>query len=258
MIFTLVGAIVIGVSLGLLGSGGSILTVPLLTYIVERPPKVAIAESLVIVGGIALVGVWRQQQAGQVAWSKVVSFGVPSMVGTYAGALLSQYLSGLFQLVLFAVIMLLASRFMLKPMQVNESHDVMLTRLIPAAIAVGAIAGLVGVGGGFLIVPALLALGGVSMREAVGTSLAIIVMQSVVGFGKYVWLFSQMGPLPFDYTLIGLMIAVGAAGSVLGAKVGGRLPQQQLKRGFGAMLIVMGSFIFISSLYAMFGTEVSA
>ena len=256
MIFTFIGAIVIGVSLGLLGSGGSILTVPLLTYIVERPPKVAIAESLLIVGGIALVGVWRQQQAGQVAWQKVASFGLPSMVGTYFGALFSQYLSGLAQLVLFAVIMQLASRFMLKPISVKASDGVSLAKLIPAALVVGVIAGLVGVGGGFLIVPALLALGGVSMREAVGTSLAIIVLQSVVGFGKYFYLFSQQGALPFDFQLIVLMVGIGAAGSLLGAKLGGRLPQQQLKKGFGVMLIVMGSFIFLSSLYAMHFVEV--
>lgn len=255
MLLTIAGAIIIGLSLGLLGSGGSILTVPLLTYIVERPPKIAIAESLLIVGGIALVGVWRQQKAGQVAWQKVLSFGLPSMLGTYVGAMLSQYLSGLFQLVLFAVIMLLASRFMLKPVGLSESNEVAFSRLIPAALTVGIIAGLVGVGGGFLIVPALLAVGGVTMRQAVGTSLAIIVMQSVVGFGKYYWLFHQQGEIPFDYQLIGLMVGVGATGSILGARVGGRLPQQQLKRGFGAMLIVMGSFIFVSSLYAMFYAE---
>ena len=257
MLLTLIGAIVIGVSLGLLGSGGSILTVPLLTYVVERPPKVAIAESLLIVGGIALAGVWRQQRAGLVAWQKVVSFGLPSMVGTYLGAQLSQYFSGLAKLVLFAVIMLLASRFMLKPVNVAASNEVSLAKLIPAAVVVGVIAGLVGVGGGFLIVPALLALGGVSMRQAVGTSLAIIVMQSIVGFGKYVYLFSQLGELPFDFQLIALMIIIGAAGSLLGARLGGRLPQQQLKKGFGVMLIVMGSFIFLSSLYTLYFVEVS-
>lgn len=257
MLLTLIGAIVIGVSLGLLGSGGSILTVPLLTYVVERPPKVAIAESLLIVGGIALAGVWRQQRAGLVAWKKVVSFGLPSMVGTYLGAQLSQYFSGLAQLVLFAIIMLLASRFMLKPVNIAASNDVSLAKLVPAAVVVGVIAGLVGVGGGFLIVPALLALGGVSMRQAVGTSLAIIVMQSVVGFGKYVYLFSQLGELPFDFQLIALMVIIGAAGSLLGAKLGARLPQQQLKQGFGVMLIVMGSFIFLSSLYTLYFMEVS-
>ena len=178
------------------------------------------------------------------------------MVGTYFGALFSQYLSGLAQLVLFAVIMLLASRFMLKPISVKASDGVSLAKLIPAALVVGVIAGLVGVGGGFLIVPALLALGGVSMREAVGTSLAIIVLQSVVGFGKYFYLFSQQGALPFDFQLIVLMVGIGAAGSLLGAKLGGRLPQQQLKKGFGVMLIVMGSFIFLSSLYAMHFVEV--
>ena len=179
------------------------------------------------------------------------------MVGTYLGAQLSQYFSGLAQLVLFAVIMLLASRFMLKPVTVAAGNDVSLERLIPAAVVVGMIAGLVGVGGGFLIVPALLALGGVSMRQAVGTSLAIIVMQSVVGFGKYVYLFSQAGELPFDCQLITLMVIIGAAGSLFGAKLGGRLPQQQLKKGFGVMLIVMGSFIFLSSLYTLYFVEVS-
>ena len=105
--------------------------------------------------------------------------------------------------------------------------------------------------------PALLALGGVTMRQAVGTSLAIIVMQSIVGFGKYVYLFSQLGELPFDFQLIALMVIIGAAGSLLGAKLGGRLPQQQLKKGFGVMLIVMGSFIFLSSLYTLYFVEVS-
>jgi uncharacterized membrane protein YfcA len=252
MVLTLIGALIIGLSLGLLGSGGSILTVPLLTYVVGEPAKVAIAESLIIVGGIAIFGAWRYQHQRQIAWPTVWQFGVPSMLGTYGGAYLSQYVSGLVQLSVFAVVMLLASRFMLRPLKVAEiDAKVSLVNLVLAAVIVGVIAGFVGVGGGFLIVPALLLVGGVSMNHAIGTSLCIIVLQSVVGFAKYVTLFQQHPEYHINYTLIGLMIGIGAVGSIGGAKIASNLPQHKLKFIFGLLLVVMGSGIFISSLWRL-------
>ncbi|TPV58488.1 sulfite exporter TauE/SafE family protein [Aestuariibacter sp. GS-14] len=247
MLTVLFGALVIGLSLGILGSGGSILTVPLLTYVVGRPPKVAIAESLLIVGCIAAVGAWKLHRQGLIAWRKVWWFGLPSMAGTYLGAWGSQFVSGAAQLATFALVMLLASGFMLRPYQPAVSADVRLAKLVLAAAGVGIVAGFVGVGGGFLIVPALLATAGVSMRQAIGTSLAVIVMQSLTGFTKHSWLFAQSGVLPYDWLMIALVAGLGAAGSLAGAQLAGKLPQQHLKRGFGVLLVVMGAAILFST-----------
>lgn len=255
MIFTLIGALIIGLSLGLLGSGGSILTVPLLTYVVGEPAKVAIAESLIIVGCIALVGAINSQRKKVIAWPLVFSFGVPSMAGTYLGAWASQFVSGLVQLAVFAVIMLMASRFMLKPIQVQTPQTTQTTSSVAgtlmAGVAVGAIAGFVGVGGGFLIVPALLLVGAIPMSMAIGTSLSIIFLQSSVGFAKYYYLFSQQNEYQIDFTLVAIMASIGALGSLLGSKIGDKLPQQKLKQIFGILLIVMGIGIFSSSLWQL-------
>ena len=248
MLAILLGAMVIGLSLGILGSGGSILTVPLLTYVIGRPPKVAIAESLLIVGCIAATGAMRLHREGLIDWPKVGWFGLPSMAGTYLGAMTSQYVSGTTQLAVFAVVMLLASGFMLRPYKPNTITGISVFKLSVVAICVGSVAGFVGVGGGFLIVPALLATAGVSMRQAIGTSLAIIVMQSIVGFSKYSWLFWQSSELPYDWLLIAVMAGVGAVGSVFGVRLAAALPQHQLKRGFGALLVVMGLSIFFSAI----------
>lgn len=252
MIFTLIGALIIGLSLGLLGSGGSILTVPLLTYVVGEPAKVAIAESLIIVGCIALVGAINSQRKKVIAWPLVFSFGIPSMAGTYLGAWASQFVSGLVQLAVFAVIMLMASRFMLKPIQVQATQSsTSLAGTFGAGVAVGVIAGFVGVGGGFLIVPALLLVGAIPMSMAIGTSLSIIFLQSSVGFAKYYYLFSQQTEYQIDFTLVAIMASIGALGSILGSKIGDKLPQQKLKQIFGILLIVMGIGIFSSSLWQL-------
>lgn len=248
MIIVLLGAVVIGLSLGVLGSGGSILTVPLLTYVIGRPPKVAIAESLLIVGCIAAVGAWKLHREGLIAWRKVWWFGIPSMAGTYLGALFSQYVDGTAQLAAFSLVMLAASGFMLRPYTPNSDAQVRIFTFAVAAMCVGIVAGFVGVGGGFLIVPALLATAGVTMRQAIGTSLAVIVMQSLAGFTKHSWLFLQSGDLPYNWMTIGVMAGVGAAGSLAGTYIAGALPQHQLKRGFGVLLVVMGIAIFISAL----------
>ena len=168
MIFALFGALAIGLSLGLLGSGGSILTVPVLIYLVGQDEKVAIAGSLFIVGLIALVGAIRPALKKQVSWNTVLWFGLPGMAGTWIGAYLSGFMSGLIQLLLFACIMLLAAWNMLKgnknadePSGPRQPHKIILDGLI-----VGTVTGLVGVGGGFLIVPALVILGGLTMHTA--------------------------------------------------------------------------------------------
>jgi len=187
-------AILIGLSLGLLGSGGAILTVPALTFIVGQDEKLAIASSLAIVGLIAFTGSIKYQYSKMINWPIVWQFGLPSMLASYAAAGLSVYISGMQQLSMFAVIMLLAAFSMFKS-KVNEPIQSVQFRFSIKFIfiggIVGCISGLVGVGGGFLIVPALLAFTPINMASAVATSLVIITLQSLTGFIKYYSLSTQ-------------------------------------------------------------------
>jgi uncharacterized membrane protein YfcA len=156
-VFAWLGAMAIGVSLGLLGSGGSILTVPVLVYLIGQDEKLAIAGSLAIVGAIALAGSLPYLKKKLVDWRTVVLFGIPGMAGTYIGAWLATWVSGLVQLALFAVVMLLASWQMLKPVVLDDTpHEPReVWKIGLDGLLVGVLTGLVGVGGGFLIVPAL-------------------------------------------------------------------------------------------------------
>lgn len=248
------GAIAIGLSLGLLGSGGSILTVPVLVYLVGQDEKVAIAGSLFIVGNIALAGGLQFLRAGFVQWRSVVMFGIPGMAGTYLGAVLAAYVSGVMQLALFALVMLGASWFMLRPLDLERAdrRERAAWKIAIDGLIVGVITGLVGVGGGFLIVPALVLLGGLSMHHAVATSLIIIALKSYSGFWKYLDVLEQQS-LELDWKTLLLVTALGIAGSVAGSKLARRVPQDKLKRGFGWFLIVMGFYILSRSAPAALG-----
>ncbi len=249
-IFAILGACAIGLSLGLMGSGGSILTVPVLVYLVDQPEKIAIAGSLIIVGSIALLGSLPYIKQKQVDWSTVWLFGIPGMMGTYGGAWISTYLSGLMQLAIFAVVMLLASYFMLKPqtnLEEKSDHERHLIKIIIDGLIVGIVTGIVGVGGGFLIVPALVLLGGLTMRTAIASSLVIIALKSFSGFIKYLDVLKESG-LQLDWHVIGIMIVLGGLGSMLGNKIANKVPQDKLKRIFGVFLIIMGIYILVKSV----------
>lgn len=150
MLFAWLGAALIGISLGLLGSGGSILTVPVLVYLAGEPDKVAIAESLAIVGGIALAGSIPYAARRSVDWRSVLYFGIPGMAGTYAGAALSRFLPGPVQLALFALVMLSAAVMMFRQEQDRSDEHARHAawKIILEGTGVGIITGLVGVGGG--------------------------------------------------------------------------------------------------------------
>ena len=243
------GAIAIGVSLGLLGSGGSILTVPVLVYLLGQDEKVAIAGSLAIVGTIALVGSLQYLRGKLIDYRAVLLFGGPGMVGTYLGAWSATLVPGIIQLALFALVMLLASWFMLRPPNLDDAQ----VRAPRAAwkigsdgLIVGVLTGLVGVGGGFLIVPALVLLGGLSMHKAVATSLVIIALKSFTGFYKYLDVLHQQN-LDLDWAAIGLVTVLGIGGSFFGNMLATRLPQKKLQNIFGVFLIVMGTYILARS-----------
>jgi len=249
------GAVAIGVSLGLLGSGGSILTVPVLVYLIGQDEKVAIAGSLFVVGTIALAGSLQFLRAKLVDWHNVLVFGLPGMAGTYIGAALAAYLSGIMQLTLFAGVMLLASWFMLRPIDLGSGgeHEPRATwKIAGDGLGVGVLTGLVGVGGGFLIVPALVLLGGMAMHRAVATSLVIIALKSYSGFYKYIDVLEAQN-LELDWNTLLIVTGLGIAGSLAGGKLANRLPQNTLKKSFGIFLIVMGIYILIRSAPAALG-----
>jgi uncharacterized membrane protein YfcA len=251
-VFAWLGAMSIGVSLGLLGSGGSILTVPVLVYLIGQDEKLAIAGSLAIVGVIALAGSLPYLKKKQVDWRTVVLFGIPGMAGTYMGAWLAIWVSGLVQLELFAVVMLLASWQMLKPVTLNDTpHEPReIWKIGLDGLLVGVLTGLVGVGGGFLIVPALVLLGGLTMHRAVATSLVIIALKSFTGFWKYLDVLDQQGLL-LDWNVIAIVTAIGVVGSFVGSRIAGRVDQDKLRKVFGLFLIVMGIFILLRTLPAV-------
>lgn len=251
MIWAFIGALLIGISLGLLGSGGSILTVPVLVYLVDEPEKVAIAESLGIVAVISLVGAIPYAIRKEVDWKNVFLFGIPGMAGTYGGAALSTFLTGTTQLLIFAVVMILAAFMMIRsksPIVKKEAGKQTAPWIIVVeGLVVGVLTGLVGVGGGFLIIPALVLIGGLDMRVAVGTSLFIIAAKSSLGFYKYVDVLQQES-LRVNWELVLIFSVIGIAGSFLGGKMSQLIPQASLKKGFGYFLVVMGIYILGSNL----------
>lgn len=244
MLLAVLGALLVGASLGLLGSGGSILTVPILVYVLGQPDKVAIAGSLAIVGGISLFAALPFIARHQVHWRSVLLFGVPGMAGSLGGAHLARYVSGPVQLLLFALVMLLAAFFMFRgkrPRQADGNAQPW-WKIALDGTAVGAITGLVGVGGGFLIVPALVILGGLGMHLAVGSSLLIIALKSAAALWEYTGVLSSFG-LALDWNVITVFTAVGTAGSFAGRLLGRRLDQATLQRAFAVFLVVIGAFV---------------
>jgi uncharacterized protein len=242
------GALAIGLSLGLLGSGGSIITVPVLVYLVGQPAKIAIAGSLGVVGAVALTGALQNALRGRVDWRSVAWFGLPGMAGTYAGAWVSGFVSGATQLVVFALVMLAASVMMFRRADfeppAGEARP--LGKVVGDGLAVGALTGFVGVGGGFLILPALVLRGGLGMHVAIGTSLAIIALNAFVGFAKHLHLLALQGQ-SLDWRVLGTFVLLGAAGSVAGSHFASRVPQATLRRIFAAFLVLMAAFILYES-----------
>jgi uncharacterized membrane protein YfcA len=245
MLLALLGALAIGLSLGLLGSGGSILTVPVLHYLVGQPEKLAIGGSLLVVGLIAASAAVPYASSRQVDWRNVAWFGLPGMAGAWLGATLAHWVPGVAQLALFAGVMLLAAWRMLSGAITQRTGDEPhRLAVVLGGAGVGALSGLVGVGGGFLIVPALVLLAGVPMASAVGTSLAVIALNAFTGFARYLGVLERQS-LALDWPVLLAVAGIGIVGSFAGHRLGRRLPQATLRRLFGMFLVVMGLFIAV-------------
>lgn len=249
------GALLVGLSLGLLGSGGSILTVPLLVYLVGHSEKSAIAESLAIVGIISGAGALRRLAHNEIVGSALVTFGLASMVGTFVGASLATYLSGVVQILILGCIMLVAAVLMLRPPNISdEPHRRRVGWLMLGGLGVGFLTGLVGIGGGFMIVPSLVLIGGLTMTPAVATSLALISLNCVVGFAKYFHSAAGDPTVNVHWPTIVLFGIVGIIGGEIGRLVGTRINQRQLRKLFGVFVLGMGIFMVIRESMKLAGS----
>lgn len=229
----------IGVAFGLLGGGGSILTVPIFVYALGAEPKPAIAMSLAVVALTSAVGAVGHWRAGNVSVRVGAIFAAVAMIGTFAGTRLSALVPGAVQLVLLAVLMATAAVVMLRGRPNDaapSSARLGLPALVAAAAGVGTLTGLVGIGGGFLIVPALVALG-VPMREAVGSSLAIICANALTGF------LGLVGHVPVDWRAVALVAAGTAPGIAAGVALQSRVRPRELRRAFAVFLLVVAAYM---------------
>jgi uncharacterized protein len=239
-------AAVAGLLLGLLGGGGSILTVPILVYAFGLETKRAIAVSLGIVGVVSLFGAINHWRAGRVNGRVAVLFGGFAMAGAYAGAKLAAFVSGPTQLAVFAAAMLAAAAVMLRPTQSRTERTPASPQPSPvaaasAAFAVGVFTGMVGIGGGFLVVPALVVLVGLPMKDAIGTSLAVIAMNAAAGLAGYV------GHVDLPWTVMAGFVAAALIGMAAGTSLVGLVPAAALRRAFAVVLVVVGTSILFQN-----------
>ncbi len=262
-IFGLLASTVIGISLGLIGGGGSILTVPVLVYLFNVDPVLATAYSLFIVGLSSLVGAFPKYKAGMIDLKTALVFGVPSIIAVFltrkvlvpaipatlfevAGVSVTKALA---MMILFAVLMVAASVSMIrdkkKEEQATEEPRVFnYPMILLEGAVVGVLTGLVGAGGGFLIIPALVMLSKLPMKQAVGTSLLIIAAKSLIGFtGDVMENADQM-----DWTLLSVVTALAVVGIFVGNQLSKKIDGAALKKGFGWFVLVMGIYIIIKEL----------
>ncbi|MCC5816606.1 MAG: sulfite exporter TauE/SafE family protein [Leptospira sp.] len=266
-IFQIILPLIVGISLGLIGGGGTVIAVPILIYIFHEDPKSAIAMSLGIVSVVSLLGSYSHWKKGNVRLENAAFFTPFAMLGAFIGAKIAhlESITGNIQMLIFGTTVLASSFLMVFkkspdfPESIGESpkEDISInnflsqniniqwkTILILAVqgIFVGILTGLVGVGGGFLIVPALVFVGKLPIREAIGTSLVIIFFNSLSGFIGY------LGKVPINWLIMLQFVALSTAGVILGVKFADRVPRKFLQKIFGVFLFGMGIWLIYSQI----------
>jgi uncharacterized membrane protein YfcA len=235
--------ILIGLLLGMVGGGGSILTVPILVYFIGLNPHDATSTSLVIVGLTALAGAIPHTRENRVQWRTATIFGLAGIMGTFGGAWANRRVSGPMILLLFGVLMLIvAVRMVLSKKQ--SAKGVVEPKLwaIPVAgLIVGLLTGFFGVGGGFVIVPALVLALGLPMRVAIGTSLVVIAINSASGA------LAHWPDGGFNWSVALLFLIGGFVGSQLGGHAAGRVDEQKLTRGFAGLVVMVAMFLIVKN-----------
>lgn len=255
-----VGALLIGLVLGLIGGGGSILTVPVLVYLLGINPVLATAYSLFVVGSASLVGAIRNMQKGLVDFKTAIVFAIPAFIAVYASrkylipaipeeiTRLGDFIltKNVAIMVFFAVIMLLASISMIrnKRKEIDEEQEIKYNYplIIVEGLLVGLVTGIVGAGGGFLIIPALVLLARLPMKKAVATSLLIIAIKSLIGF------LGDVQNLEIDWIFLGSFTLLSVVGIFIGIWLNQFIDGKKLKKGFGWFVLLMGVYIIIKEL----------
>jgi uncharacterized membrane protein YfcA len=260
-------AVCVGVSLGLIGGGGSILAVPILVYVLGVPIKSAIAMSLVTIGAVSLIGIFPHWQQHHVNFKTALLFSPGAMVGAYMGARLATFpfVTPALQQILFVIMMFVASYLMLRNSQhqlspklelevsqptVEVNSSVSIHQHIPRWLAiptegfgVGVVTGLVGIGGGFMIIPTLVILGNTPIKEAIGTSLVIMAFKSVTGFAGY-W-----GHVPIDINLMLTFTLAAGLGMLVGAYLTQFIEAKKLEIGFAYFVIAIAIFMLFKTVF---------
>lgn len=255
------GAILMGLSLGLIGGGGSILTVPILVYLFSVDAVLATAYSLFVVGLTSLIGSFSHMRLGNIHWRTAIVFGIPSIISVYLtrAYVVPAIPDPVFHLgnaavskahailLLFAVIMLLASYSMIRKRVVMENNDeeprYNYPLILLEGIVVGAVTGLVGAGGGFLIIPALVLLAKLPMKQAVGTSLIIIAAKSLIGFTG-----DLKGNQVIDWRFLLIFSLIAMVGIIAGSMLSRNISNEKLKPAFGWFVLVMGVYIIAKEM----------
>ena len=261
-----IGAVLMGLSLGLIGGGGSILTVPILVYLFSVDAVLATAYSLFIVGLTSLVGSFSHMRLGNIHWRTALVFGVPSIIAVF---LTRAYLvpalpdplfhlgdtavsKSLGMLVFFALLMVVAAYSMIRTPSLAKASAAAdpvtfnYPLILCEGLVVGAITGLVGAGGGFLIIPALVLFAKLPMKQAVGTSLMIIAAKSLIGFTG-----DLRGDELIDWTFLITFSVIAIGGIIAGSRMSKHIPNDRLKPAFGWFVLVMGICIIGRELSAM-------
>lgn len=258
-----IGAVIMGLSLGLIGGGGSILTVPILVYLFNVDPVLSTAYSLFIVGFTSLIGGFNHMRIGNVKWDMVLLFGLPAIASVYfTRAVIVPAIPDIIvqndlftlsksaaMLLLFAVLMIASSIGMIKSKKSESTTSSIsgkkrIVLILGEGIFVGAITGLVGAGGGFLIIPALVLLAKLPMKKAVGTSLVIIAAKSLLGFTG-----DMQGDTAIDWDFLLLFSAIAVAGIVIGTLLTKRISGSKLKPVFGWFVLIMGIYVLSAELF---------
>lgn len=252
-------ALLVGITLGLVGSGGSILTVPILVYLFQIKPELATSYSLFIVGIAALLGAYKHHKLGNLQVSAALNFGIPAIIILLLARyfLLPAIPSKLFSIgnfmltksillmVVFALLMITAAASMIwaksdfKPTAITNKF-----KLIYIGLLIGFVTGLLGAGGGFLIIPALVFFAGLSMKQSVGTSLFIIAINSLIGFCGDV-----LSGVNIDYQLLLLFSIIAIIGIIIGTYLSKKIDGNKLKPVFGWVVLVMGFYIILKEIF---------
>jgi uncharacterized membrane protein YfcA len=240
--------IAIGLSLGLVGGGGSILAVPVLVYVLGEPVKEATTASLAIVGVTALVGAADQARTGRVLGRVALLFGAGGAIGALAGTVVNRLLDARYLLIAFAFVMLVSAYAMLRGRGSGSDRVTNIDvrerwpGIAATGIGVGALTGLFGVGGGFVIVPALVLLLGLPMPVAVGTSLLIIALTSASA------LVAHLASGSIDWALAGSFAAAAIVGALAGSRLGRRVSSERLTQIFAAFIVVVACFLIVRNV----------